>query len=270
MTSFTNIKTPEEIKYYLLNVLSRTGGKTKDQVYLYHYTSINALAEILVSNSIWLGSTRKMNDYMEGEFIESSEGKNKVFFACFSRAEENIAMYKMYAPPPNGAMLVISYSMAQAIIDNLPVSDNKTVCNIVRDNKITSERVPADIYWSAVAYKALHSDLLKCETVKNEKIENPLFVRDLAGFVKLYGWEYEREVRLSAVTEKILSENEKIALPLPTVVTKNAMIVTSPGFDKQKYKKTISKLKRLGVTIHDSEYDGLADISNGNIITGAD
>lgn len=270
MTPFSNIKTPEEIKYYLLNVLTRTGGKTKDQIYLYHYTSINALAGILLSNSIWLGSTRTMNDYMEGEFIESSEGINRVFFACFSRAEENIAMYKMYAPPPNGAMLVISYSMAQAIIDNLPVSENKTMCNIVRDNKITPERVAADIYWSAVAYKALHSDLLKCETVKNKEIENPIFVQDLAGFVKLYGWEYEREVRLSAVTETILSENEKIALPLPSVVTNNAMIVTSPGFDKQKHQRTLSKLKRRGVTIHDSEYDGLADISNKNVFSGVD
>jgi hypothetical protein len=52
-----------------------------------------------------------MNDFFEGEIIKSIQGTGTHFFTCFSRAEENMAMYKMYAPSPNGAMLKISYSL---------------------------------------------------------------------------------------------------------------------------------------------------------------
>jgi len=260
MAAFKDMKTPQEVKQYLLNVLSRTGGKNKDTVCLYHYSSIGSLLSMLNSGYIWLGSTESMNDYLENEFIHSVEGKNRLYFSCFSRAEENLAMFKMYAPSPDGAMLALPFSTAQSVIDSLQAAAGRKIVKIVRDNKLTSETVEADVYWAAVAYKDLHTDLLKAETVVNTHILNPINNPVLAGFVKLYGWEYEKEVRLCASTVVPLNKNEKIAIELPERIEKQISIITGPGFNKAGNKKYISKLKRMGVNIHDSEYDALVDL----------
>jgi len=272
LVAFKDLKTADEIKKYLLNVLSRTGGKNKNSIYLYHYTKLSSLTDILNTGFIWLGSTEKMNDYMEGEFINSVDGSNKLFFSCFSRTEENLAMYKMYAPSPDGAMMSISFALAQSIIEKLPKTTSgigKQV-RIVRDNTLTDETIEADVYWAAVAYKDLHTDLLKSETVVNRQIKNPLTNNKLAGFVKLYGWEYEKEVRLCASTIRPLEPNEKIAIPLPKGIEKSISIITGPGFDKSTSKKLLANLKRKGVSIHDSEYDALVDLGYHSVIFEAE
>lgn len=261
MTSFKDLKTGNEIKTYLKKVLSRTGNKGKADTFLYHYTKITSLDRILDSGFIWLGSSRDMNDYMEGEYINSVNEDNRLFFSCFSRAEENLAMYKMYAPSPAGVMMSLSFAQAQSIIDQLQDgSDSAKLVYIVRDNKLTNDKVEADVYWAAVAYKDLHSNLLKVETVVNTKIATPFKNPELAGFVKLYGWEYEKEVRLCAYTRKPLEINEKIAIPLPDSFSNRVNIITCPEFNKQSYKKELSRFKRLDLSVHDSEYDALVNL----------
>ena len=261
MVAFKDLSTAQEIKAYLLKVLSRTGNRNKDTACLYHYTKISSLLSILSSGFFWLGSAEKMNDYLEGEFIQSVKSGNRLFFSCFSRAEENLAMYKMYAPGPSGAMMAVPFSTAQAIVDLLPKSANGSkLVRIVRDNKLTNETVEADVYWSAVVYKDLHTNLLVSETVVNNQMKNALTDPTLAGFVKLYGWEYEKEVRLCAVTARELQENERVAIPLTDEMIKKVSIVTVPGFDKKRHRGDLSKLRRMGVSVHDSEYDGLVDL----------
>lgn len=260
MRAFKDLSTPKEIKAYLLNVLSRTGGKSKNAISLYHYTRFSSLVSILNDGFIWLGSTEKMNDYLEGEIISSVDSSNRLFYSCFSRVEENLAMYKMYAPSPDGAMMAIPFSVAQSIIDELPYKDDKKLLRVVRDNKLTEEEIEADVYWAAVVYKDLHTDLLKSETVFNSRIENPLNERELAGFIKLYGWEYEKEVRLCASTIVPLRSDERVAILLPKGIARKVSIVTVPEFDKTGHRKEIATLKRLGVSIHDSEYDALVDL----------
>ncbi len=259
MAAFKDITTPGEIQHYLLDILSRMAKN--GEKYLYHYTSFSSLAKIISSGYLWLGLSQSMNDYLEGEFIESADGSNRVYFACFSRAEENLAMYKMYAPAPDGAMMIVPLDMAHQMIDSLPDSKelNKMV-NIVRDNKLTKETAPAFMHWSEVAYKDLHTDTLKTTGSSNSHIEKPLLVKALAGFVKLHGWEYEREVRLEAMLVNPVSDREKVAIKLPDDFSKNIEIVTAPGFNKALHQNEVSHLKRMGVRIHESEYDGLVDI----------
>ena len=259
MAAFKDITTPGEIQHYLLDILSRMAKN--GEKYLYHYTSFSSLAKIISSGYLWLGLSQNMNDFMEGEFIESTDGSNKVYFACFSRAEENLAMYKMYAPAPDGAMMIVPLEIAHQMIDSLPDSKelNKMI-TIVRDGKLTKETAPAFMHWSEVAYKDLHTDALKTTGSSNSHIEKPLLSRALAGFVKLHGWEYEREVRLEAMMVNPLSERERVALKLPDDFSKHIEIVTAPGFDKTLHQNEVSLMKRMGVRIHESEYDGLVDI----------
>lgn len=250
-----------EIKKYLLNILSRTGGVSKNSTFLYHYSSIYSISNIIKNKYLWLGHTEKMNDYLEGEFIESVEENNNLFFSSFSKVEENIAMYKMYAPNPDGAMIVLPYSAADKIIKTLVEKDGTTKkALIVRNREATNENINAKLYWAEVCYKNLHDDLITVGTVFNNNITNPLNEPDLAGFIKLHGWKYEEEVRLCAMTERALMKDERIALRLYDGFEKDITIITGPGFDKDKHKKIISNLKRQGIKVQNSEYEGLIDI----------
>ena len=229
--AFKDLRTPKDIREYLLGVLSRSGQKGLSAQYLFHYTSIENLKNIICTGYIWLGNTRKMNDSFEGELIAEAQGADTHFFTCFSRVEENLAMYKMYAAAPNGAMLKISFADAKRIVDELPIaSSGKKVVSIVRGTNRTDETVEADVYWASVAYKDLRTDMIRTSSVQNENINRPFTSPELAGFLKLYGWEYEKEVRLCATTTKPLGENERIAIKLPEGI--NYEVITGPGFDK--------------------------------------
>lgn len=256
--AFSDYKTPDEITEYLRGVMSRTGRTKKSDARLFHYTTIQSAVSIIENHCIWLGSTDHMNDYLEEEFIQSSSGRT-MHFTCFSKIEENLAMYKMYASSPNGVMLEISYETASIILEAVPTTDDgKKLVNIVRNNKMTSEQIEADVYWAEVCYKDLHTNTLRAGTVENGNIRHPLTVQELAGYVKLYGWEYEKEIRLCADIGRPLDKHERVAITLPEDI--EIAVVFGPGFDKTKNRDLCSKLKRLGISTRDSEYDALVDL----------
>ena len=257
--SFKDATTPSEIKDYLMRVLSRTGGRKKESIYLYHYTNINSAANIIHEGFLWLGSTKKMNDYLEGEFIDSLGKRGRTFFASFSKSEENLAMYKMYTKvAEDGVMLSMSYSEAQRILNKLPAKEGRKQVYIVRNEKLTEETIDAEVYWSAVCYKDLHSDTLNADSVSNKNIEKPFTKTELVGFVKYYGWEYEKEVRLCVITDRALSENEKVAIKLPQDI--EIQLITGPEFKIEKNRKAYSEIKREGTSIANSAYTGLINL----------
>lgn len=241
-----------------MTVLSRTGSKGKDRTWLYHYSNINAVNSIITSGYLWLSPTDGMNDYLEGQFIQSTIGNGKAFYTCFSKTEQNLAMYKMYAPDPDGVMLSISYSSAQRIISEVDKENDKKLLYIVRNNCITDETIPVNMYWADVCYKDLHDDTISVASVFNKHIRQPLMKPELAGFVKLNGWEYEKEVRLCAITERPLRPNEKVAVKIPGDII--IEIITVPGFDREKNRKMYSELVRRNISIHGSAYDMLVDL----------
>lgn len=262
---FEDIESAKDLKGYLERVLSRSGGKTLDNQMLYHYTSITSIRDILSSGYVWLGSTDKMNDFIENSFINSVNAGRRLFFSSFSRAEENIAMYKMYASAPDGAMMHFSYNTAKRIVEELPNGENgfKKV-RIVKDNVITNKTVDAKVYWIAVCYKYLHEDTIKAETVYNKNFTQPLNNPELAGIVKLNGWEYEREVRLCAETIEPLANNEKIAIKLPSKINSCTSIITCPNFDYKANRQIIMDLKRLSIKLTSSEYENMVDLGFDN------
>lgn len=257
---FKDFSTPKQIKDYLLKVLSRTGGKNSNEVYIYHYSNMNAIHNMINGGYIWLSSPNSMNDTFEKEVIKLSNNTYGYYFTSFSQTEENIAMYKMYAPQPDGAMLCINYEDAKYILSELErAASGKVIATIVRNSKETEETIEADVFWASVAYKGLRDDLIICGTVINNKIKTPLRASELAGFVKLYGWNYENELRLCAKTAHPLKDNEKLAIKIPDTIINRLKIVLCPGFDKKLYRSKIVDLKTLNVTVKDSEYDEFVD-----------
>lgn len=258
---FQDCKNAKELKQELLKVLSNTGKSGLDDSILYHYTNITVLYSILKNGYIWLGRTDEMNDRMEEEYIQSEGDGSELQFTAFSRVEENMAMYKMYAPAPDGVMVGLSYRYAKRIIDEARSSkDSKVGFHIVRDRKVTDDIVEGDLYWAEVCYKALHTDELFAGDKHNSYIHDPLNNHDLAGVVKLYGWSYEKEIRLCASLNTKLDKHERIAVRLSDEILKNLRIVTCPDFNYTDNAQEISWMKRNGYSIVHSNYLGLVDL----------
>lgn len=257
--AFADYENASEIKDYLKRVLNRTGGKEKRELYLYHYTNLDAGFSILNGNSFWLASSDKMNDFLEGDFLKSSPMGSRFFFTSFSKNEESLAMYKMYAPNPKGIVISFSYDMAEKIISDITnLETKKSTLYIVRNNVLTNETIDAEVYWSAVCYKELRKDEIFAETVSNSKIKRVFNQSELAGFVKPYGWRYEKEIRLCAITERALNNNEKVAIKFSDEVANGIKITLCPGFDKQlPYYK---KIARICNSINGSPHDGFVDL----------
>lgn len=261
--AFADYETVEEIKEYLKKVLNRTGGKGKNTLFLHHYTNVDALYSIMNNGSFWLASSDKMNDFLEDDYVKAASLGKKFFFMSFSKNEENLAMYKMYAPNPKGVVFSFSYEIAEEIITNIASAENdyKKV-NIVRNNILTEETVEAKVYWSAVCYKDLKTDELFAETVSNKKIKKVFSRNDFAGFVKPYGWEFEKEVRLCAVTTRPLEENEKIAIKISDDILSEIFVTLCPGFEKKEsgYKKIVRMCNKIATSPH----DGIVDLGENS------
>lgn len=235
---FDELRKPEEIIEYQKQVLSRTGGRTADEAKLFHYTSIDSLLKMINSGYIWMSSPRNMNDVLEGELIKYN-GISDLYFASFSRTNQNIAMFAMYAPEPDGVMLSISISSARSMLSQKPV--------LVEKAEITGKEVDAQLYWTGVCYKDLDSNRITTPGQENHHVSNPL--KALAGIVKLSGWEYEKEVRLCA--NKMLFAEQKLAVRLP----KNIGVVLCPYFNKEKNKEKLAELIANGIIVEPSIYE---------------
>ena len=260
-TRFENCLNPYEIIGYLKHAYMYMGNKAKEQRVLFHYSNIECIYNILKSGYIWLGSIDTMNDYLEREFYNSFSKEKSLYFASFSRFEENLAMYKMYGNIECGAAMKIGYSDMMNIVNCSRIgSKDSYEALIVREGRLTDERIKMNLYLSAVCYKELHSNVLKIGTVSNSLMIDPLNNPDLAGFVKLDGWEYEKEVRLCAIIDRRLGPKERIAIRIPKEVISNIEVIKCPGFDNKKNTDYLSKLKRLGIAVRESEYESLVNL----------
>ena len=237
MKPFRELQTPEEIIAYQKRILSRTGGRTSEDARLFHYTNISALMSMVKSGYMWLSPVDKMNDILE-ENIISSAGIKNLHFLCFSRTSQNIAMFKMYAPSPDGIMMSIS------IADAKKMQNGKAY--IVEETEVIDD-VNTNLYWIGVCYKDLEKDKILTPAQVNTRIAKPL--RALAGGIKLAGWEYEKEVRLCAT--KRLYPEQHLAVKLPARID----VVLGPGFDRNKYKRELSELQVNGIKYDLSVYD---------------
>ncbi len=254
----------KELKTYLSQVLSRTGSVGKKEKTLNRYLTADSALALFEKGFIKLGTSDHMNDCLEHEMLKAAQKDRRMSFSCFSGSEENIAMYKMYASAHNGVMLSMTYESAEQILAQLPLvlSSGKRLVPILRGGELSDTRIEAEVYWTAVCYKELKNERLWSGTVFNDYIQQPLRDYELAGLVKLRGWEYEKEIRLIVETEKPLKEYERIVIPLPKNIEKGILVTTRPGFDRKKNTAVLSAFKRMGITVRNSEYDALVDIGD--------
>ena len=111
---------------FISNDVDKRIDKHKYGNYLYHYTSIATLHNILKSKQFWLGNTATMNDKKEVKLCENIPsdklGKCDSFFQkvyaridneypyamCFSRLEDDAAQWERYADNAEGVCIIFN------------------------------------------------------------------------------------------------------------------------------------------------------------------
>ena len=229
--------------------------RLKDSVYLYQYTSISALVNMLRSQTMHLSNAKYMNDQLEYQNGDPEIWKN-LFFSCFMMEEdENIGMWSMYAQPWRDGVKI---SIHKDILRRW-VKETKELIEISQITKQPTGRVISDtdafkIWLSAVAYSnydglSLEEDaeILCCGRQENKILRNVPHQPELTGYIKDMAWAYEKEVRVKTQFDNSVGF-ERVAIKMPDYVIDSLVITPSPLFEGDIEKRIESEVSRIIAT----------------------
>ena len=229
--------------------------RLKDSAYLYQYTSISALVNMLRSQTMHLSNAKYMNDQLEYQNGDPEIWKN-LFFSCFMMEEdESIGMWSMYAQPWRDGVKI---SIHKDILRRW-VKETKELIEISQITKQPTGRVISDtdafkIWLSAVAYSnydglSLKEDaeILRCGTQENKILRNVPHQPELTGYIKDMAWAYEKEVRVKTQFDNSVGF-ERVAIKMPDYVIDSLVITPSPLFEGDIEKRIESEVSRIIAT----------------------
>lgn len=212
--------------------------RLRNSAYLYQYTSISALVNMLRSQTMHLSNAKYMNDQLEYQNGDPEIWKN-LFFSCFMMEEdESIGMWSMYAQPWRDGVKI---SIQKDILRRW-VKETKELIEISQITKQPTGRVISDtdafrIWLSAVAYSnydglSLKEDaeILRCGTQENKILRNVPHQPELTGYIKDMAWAYEKEVRVKTQFDNSVGF-ERVAIKMPDYVVESMVITPSPLFE---------------------------------------
>lgn len=233
--AFSAIQTPAELIRYLDDSTKRL----KSSTYLYHYTTISRVVDIVQSRLWHLGNAAGMNDTMEYTNGDPARWKN-LFFSCFMcEDKESIGMWSMYAQPwEKGVKIAIP---KQAVRTWLKGTTELLEIS-TQDYRPTGRLIQvgdggASLRLSSVAYSNADSlqlpkeaEMLTWSNKGNTNIRNAVRIPELTGYIKDMAWSYEKEIRVKAEFENILGI-QRVAIPLTDELIDAITITASPLFD---------------------------------------
>lgn len=233
-SAFAAIDTPTELIRYLDDSVRRL----ENSEYLYHYTTVSRVIDIIQNRTWHLGNADGMNDKMEYKNGDPNRWRN-LFFSCFMcEDKESIGMWSMYAQPwEQGVKITLPKKVVRAWIkrttDILEIS--------TRNYKPTGRTIPvgangASLRLSSVAYSNTDSMQIKGEVEKlswsnrdNNNIKNAPRIPELTGYIKDMAWSYEKEIRIKAEFENYY-DIKRVAIPLDDEVIAAMTITAGPLF----------------------------------------
>lgn len=257
---FETCKTPEDVKQYLQMVLTRP-SESKDTTYVFRYTKIKYLIDMLKTGYMRLGPCADMNDDFETAVLRRHGVLNRLFYACFTKVDESLAMYKLYGIDQDSVIFRISYADLEKFITE-KADDSGDKYAPFHNFRGLRNNIPVEglayrgkAYCTAVGYYDPRKNEIKSGTKENKSIHGPFNKPELAGKVKYGCWAYEDEIRLCGETETPLPDNECLAIELPSGFESMISVILCPGFDKTKNMQYLIDLQIRGINCSDSVYD---------------
>jgi len=231
-------------------------------VFVYHYTSLQALCGILKSGQFWLTKGSR-NDSFEPS---TSDLWKRTYVGCFSRTYAlSPEMWCKYGTRGNRSNIPICIRFRakpiRRLVNNLrDLSDQAKVFALDPNEQPTIPVILEKSSFHDVAYLDRWSEndhfvptshgepLLFVKLAKDEEID------DLAGFWKLSEWFEEREVRLVASLPEHGRHPKHIAIPFTAALSSFAVRIEPCHDDFATQKKLVESLKEIGFRTTPNHY----------------
>ena len=177
--------------YQLIDYLDAK-ARLNSSKYLYQYTTVNALVNMIRSKTLHLANAKNMNDQLE---YQNGDPKvwNDLFFSCFMMEDdESIGMWSMYAQPWREGVKI---SLPREVLRKW-VADTTEILEVSQATKQLTGRKIEDpglfkLWISAVAYSNYDGidhkkdeELLRCGNQINSNLRNVPRRSELTGYIK--------------------------------------------------------------------------------------
>lgn len=221
LKSFESLKTANELKDYLSNVLKYHQPKA-----YFHYTKLSNVIKIYESGTFKATQIKNMNDRLEKDFASDC----KEFFTCLmGSVVENFGMWAMYGGI--GTHLFSNENKADDAYVKIKIPADKLKEFIIESTTVCMRSIAYTNFNSQIK-KDKKPSIIRCGTCENKETIN-IFDDCLHGFVKDNAWSYEKEVRL-------VSQNEFIDI---SSILNTFTVIPSPNNSIQECKMIFKKLK---------------------------
>ena len=231
--SFDTIDNLNDLKKYL-----DSGARLNNSQYLYQYTTVSALVNMLRGKTMHLSNAKYMNDQLEYQNGDPDIWEN-LFFSCFMMEEdESIGMWGMYAQPwRDGVKISIHKDTLRRWIN-----ETKELIEISQETKQPTGKVISGenafrLWLSTVAYSNFDGvnvkddeETLRCGGQENKILKKVPHRPELTGYIKDMAWSYEKEVRVKVQFDNSVGF-ERVAIRMPDYVIESMEITPSPLFE---------------------------------------
>ena len=203
----------------LFQELERNGRRHR---WYFHYTTLDVMDKILANGMLFLSRVGKMNDGKEADTMPDN-----IFAACFSASgTESVAMWNTYGIPRRDAVrLCFDGCLVRKFLDG---KFGVLKCHARNKDGIVIDEIPPekvelkmfDVIYASTGGRHFQYREKHCTvTDENGKALN-LLRGKFAGYAKMCGWSYEREVRLLLTLKKdyVVPDMEKVSIDFSGVV----------------------------------------------------
>ena len=138
--------------------------------FLYHYTSINTLAQILDTNKIRFNRLDKVDDVTESLSTDLGNFGRFFFVSCWTDSpEENIPLWSMYTPGMTGVRIKLPVKMFKTYkVESRP--DLGVTVTDVDESVLPFESIFNDHYWAVPSFLKYDSFLQKIRYTSDEEL----------------------------------------------------------------------------------------------------
>ena len=244
--AFSSLSNSQDLCAYL-----DSNSRLKDTEYLYQYTTISSLINMLRSKTLHLSNAKYMNDQLEYQNGDAAVW-HRLLYSCFMMEEdESIGMWGMYAQPwKDGVKIAFPKAAFREWVDKID-----EIIEISQTTKQpTGKKIDLDnnfhLWISAVAYSNCDSlnlkkgaEILKFGGQENDLIHNASHRPELTGYIKDMAWSYEKEVRLKLQFwgNQVF---ERAAIRMPEDIIDSLIITPSPLFEGEIYSRIKQEINR--------------------------
>ena len=193
--------------------------------YLYHYTSLEALALILENKTIRFNRLDKVDDKKEAHSDVLNNLCRKVFVSCWTKEnEENPALWHMYTPDSRGIRIKVDENLfsIESYKETGLFKETKNGYRVIGTGIKTHI---SDIELVAIEYG--ETRIVKPKRVIEQDMDWLQYSEKLLGRIKSKHWEFQKEYRF-IINHLFKEEVEEIYIGLNTDVLDGVEIVCGP------------------------------------------